>query len=69
VFVASDSAIWGDPGSAGREPDVHEEREPGDHDLLDVVVAETWRRSGGTVWVLPSVEMPNGAPVAALLRY
>ena len=69
VFVASDSAIWGDPGSAGREPAVHEERKPGDHDLLDVVVAETWRRSGGTVWVLPSVEMPNGAPVAALLRY
>ena len=69
VLVASDAAVWGDPGTGAGAPEVHDDRRPGDRDLLDVVVAETWTRSGGSVWVVPSEEIPDGAPVAALLRY
>lgn len=69
VIVASDAAVWGDPGADDSGPEVHDERRPGDRDLLDVLVADTWTRSGGSVWVVPSEEMPDGAPVAALLRY
>ncbi|HSM01970.1 MAG TPA: hypothetical protein VK960_05980 [Acidimicrobiia bacterium] len=69
VIVASDAAVWGDPGTDDGGPEVHDERQAGDRDLLDVVVADTWTRSGGSVWVVPSEEMPGSAPVAALLRY
>jgi hypothetical protein len=43
--------------------------EPGDaQDLLDALTARTLG-SGGAVYVLPSPEMPEGLPAAALLRY
>jgi hypothetical protein len=69
ALVASDAEVWGDPGEPDGAPAVHDERQPGDRDLLDVVVADTWIRSGGSVWVMRSEDMPDGAPVAALLRY
>jgi hypothetical protein len=69
ALVASDAVVWGDPGDSDSGPAVHDERQPGDRDLLDVVVADTWIRSGGSVWVMRSADMPDGGPVAALLRY
>ncbi|NOY55582.1 MAG: hypothetical protein GXP34_06300 [Actinobacteria bacterium] len=67
LFVAEDAIEWGVadlPTSVER----HDERQPGDRDLLDLAVAETWRHRG-SVYLEPTSEVPGGGAVAAVLRY
>jgi hypothetical protein len=67
LFVADDSHLWGklDPEAGVVQ---HAEPSPGDEDLLDYAMAETWR-NGGAVRVLPRSSAPFGKPVSAIFRY
>jgi hypothetical protein len=67
AFVAADAHRWGHLDAAG-EPDVHDDRLPGDEDLLDRIAVETWLH-GGTVHVLGEEAVPGDGPVAAVFRY
>jgi hypothetical protein len=67
LFVARDAHRWGTPPTDGQALSLHDEREPGDTDLLDVAAAETLRRHG-IVHVLGRERMPDGLEAAALLR-
>jgi len=68
VFVPADEHAWGlhRPGHSLLE--LHDERQPGDHDLTDVAAVETLRH-GGAVHIVPAREMPGDGRVAATLRY
>jgi hypothetical protein len=67
LFVDEGTSVWRRfDGTTGR---LSPEGDPKDgQDLLDVLTARTLK-NGGTVYVLPTVEMPEGLPAAALLRY
>ncbi len=47
---------------------MHEQKQPGDRDLLDVAGVATWS-AGGKVHALEPAEIPGGGVVAAVLRY
>jgi len=47
---------------------LHDGPEPGDEDLLDRAVVETYR-TGGSIYSLPLDQMPAGRPIAGLARY
>ena len=68
IFVPLDRRVWGEVAESGMEVEVHDERQPGDRDLLDLAGVATWS-SGGTVHAVPTEEVPGDGPVAALLRY
>lgn len=51
-----------------RPTEVHDERQPGDVDLLDEVALQVLR-TGGDVVVMDGEEIPHGATTAAILRY
>ena len=68
VFVAADREWWGRYRPGHRVLEEHDEREPGDHDLSDVVATET-RRHGGLVFVVPAHDIPGGAAAAATLHF
>ncbi len=67
LFVPLNSEIWGayDPDTAAVT--LHEDPQPGDADLLDLLVVQTLANRG-EVWALPAEELP-ARPVAAILRY
>jgi hypothetical protein len=68
VFVAVGLQRW---GSFHPEQDIvslHEEPEPGDEDLLNLVAMQTILR-GGYVYVVPPSDMPGISPIAAVFRY
>jgi hypothetical protein len=68
LFVADREYRWGTVDSTTGEAVVHEERAPGDEELVDRAIAETLAR-GGQVYALAAERMPHGAGLAALLRY
>jgi hypothetical protein len=59
---------WGTFNSTTGDGVIHDVRGAGDIDLLDVAAVETVMH-GGTVHVLPSSLMPNGAVVASVFRF
>jgi Bacterial archaeo-eukaryotic release factor family 3 len=59
---------WGRFDAMSGDVEVHEQARPDDEDLLDLAAAYTLSR-GGRVYVMPSERMPEGAPLAALLRF
>jgi hypothetical protein len=65
LFVEESAISWGIRGASGGV-EVHEARQPGDRDLLDVAVAETWKHRGSVYQGLP--EQVSGV-IAAVLRY
>jgi hypothetical protein len=67
LFVPVDATFWGifDPQSASVS--VHKQRQAGDEDLVELALAYTLR-FGGMVYALAKEEMPQNAPVAAILR-
>ncbi|NIA25122.1 MAG: hypothetical protein GWP04_06085 [Gammaproteobacteria bacterium] len=67
LFVAEDTIEWGVAGPS-TPVERHAERKPGDRDLLDLAVAETWRHRG-SVYLEPPSQIPGGGVVAAVLRY
>lgn len=68
LFVAPGMALWGT-----FEPDLgrvafHQDRQPGDDDLVDLAVVRTLGQ-GGEVMSVPADRVPGGGPLAAILRY
>lgn len=68
VFVPLQGHVWG-----SFEPDTlkaieHEQRRPGERDLLDVIAAFTLAH-GGKVFAVDTAAMPSSDPVAAVLRF
>lgn len=68
LFVAAGEHRWGWFGPETGEVRTHDSAQPGDEDLLDRAVVETWR-TGGSFHALPKDEMPVAAPVAGITRY
>jgi hypothetical protein len=68
LFLPLGLEVWGRVPLGGAELEVHELREPGDRDLLDLAAAATWS-AGGTVHAVAAPEVPGAGPVAATLRY
>lgn len=68
LFLASGAEQPGsfDPGS--NLVQLHGELEPGDEDLYDFTAVQTLL-NGGAVYMMEADKIPNGEPLAALLRY
>lgn len=68
LLVDTTTQVWGyiDPHSTHVE--LHETRQPGDHDLVDVAATETLSHRG-EVCALERARMPTASPLAAVLRY
>jgi hypothetical protein len=68
LLIAEDAPEhWGSPGETSREITISEQRQPFDHDMIDLAAAETIEK-GGVVHVIPG-SIGDGVPVAAILRY
>lgn len=68
VFLSADEVLWGRYDEDSGETYGHEQREPGDEDLLDRAMLETML-TGGKVYPLEGEGMPEGSGVAAIFRY
>lgn len=68
LFVDVNRQFWGTFDRASGDVEFHEERQPGDLDLLDYASAHTLT-NGGTVYAVNSGEMPTDAAAAAVFRY
>jgi len=68
LFVALGVQQWGIFDTENRKVQLHEERETGDEDLLDLITVYTLSQKG-TVYVLEPEKMPGGNLLAAVLRY
>lgn len=68
LFAEMGTRVWGtfvpDDGNA----DIHDERQAGDVDLLDLAVKRSLA-NGGDVYVVPTEEVPADAAVAAIFRW
>ncbi|MFN0089353.1 MAG: hypothetical protein ACKVWR_03645 [Acidimicrobiales bacterium] len=67
LILPSDGSRWASTDLAGDAIE-HDQREPGDVDLLDVV-AQQVLRTGGEIVVMKPDELPEDAIPAAILRY
>jgi hypothetical protein len=65
VFAALDEERWGTLTEHGA--DVHDQRKPGDEDLIDAAVV-AGLRTGARIHVLPSADLP-ATTAASILRY
>lgn len=68
LFVDVNRQYWGAFDRESGDVAFHDERHPGDLDLLDYASAHTLT-NGGTVYAVESDEMPTDAAVAAVFRY
>lgn len=68
LFVPDGEEQWGVFHQDTDMLEVHPERTGGSEDLLDLAALHTWR-NGGVVYVVPSNEMPDDVPAAAILRF
>jgi len=68
LFVSADEKLWGQLDAQSETLHIHREPEPHDRDLLDWAAVETLIH-GGAVHVLEAARMPEGALMAATLRY
>ncbi len=68
LFAPDTTAAWGQYAPDRYTVEVHPHREPGDTELLNAAVTHTLQ-TGGTVYVDAPEALPEGAPIAALLRY
>jgi len=68
LVVASDREHWGRFDVAGRRTSTHDERRPGDTDLLDYA-ASAGLRTGADVVTMPAERLPSGITAIASLRY
>lgn len=65
LFVASGKEQWGTYMPSGAAVNVHDKKEPGDEDLLNVAAIHAILR-GATVYVVPSTEVPGGGMLAGI---
>lgn len=68
LFVANDEFRWGRFDDQSGKARQHEQRRPGDEELLDRALVETMA-NGGRAYALARDEMPEQAGVAAIFRY
>lgn len=68
LFVAVGEQRWGTFDEVAREVAEHDERRPGDEDLLDRAAVLTLATSG-EVFALPPDRVPGSGRLAAVLRY
>jgi len=68
LFVAISIQQWGVFDPLSDSVTIHERREPGDEDLLNLAALQTMR-NGGTVYAAELDEIPDTACAAALFRY
>ena len=66
IFVPAFTHVWGTADVVAAV--IHEDRQAGDRDLLDLAAVATWR-TGGRVHVVDAAEVPGPGPVAVILRY
>ena len=68
LFVDKNAALWGTFDKDSSELVLHDTQEADDDSLIDNVITQTFL-NGGEVYELDKEEMPEGAEVAARLRY
>lgn len=68
LFVATGIQRWGRFDRDAATVTEHEEEQPGDDDLLNLAAVYTLL-NGGKVYAVPAEEIPDNAPLAAILRY
>lgn len=68
LFVALGVQGWGVFSAEERRVEVHAAFVPGDEDLMDAAVVRALL-TGAAVHVMAPADVPNGEPIAALLRY
>jgi hypothetical protein len=68
LFVALDAQVWGRYDPATDSVNLHDDRAPSDGDLLDQAALLTLENSG-TVYAVPSEQIPGGGVLAAVFRY
>jgi hypothetical protein len=72
LFVARGRQVWGtfdaEPAASASAVEIHETRQPGDIDLLDLAAGQTLAH-GGLVYVVDPDAVPQSDDLAAVLRY
>jgi hypothetical protein len=68
VLVRTGRPLWGRPGAGRTPPELHPEWQPHDDDLLDLCASRALR-TGADVFAVAPESMPQGAEVAACLRW
>jgi|GEM_PF-239581 len=68
LLVDQTEKVWGRLNPEHNEVEIHSPREPGDEDLIDMIIANTILQNG-QVFLLKPEEMPVTAPAAAIFRY
>ncbi|MBI1246222.1 hypothetical protein GC197_00070 [bacterium] len=68
IFIDAGTLVWGKYQSTTRNVYVHDTREEGDEDLLNLAAIETLRHRG-EVFVVPREQMPGEDFIAATYRY
>jgi len=68
LFVAIDEHKWGKFDLAGEKTEIHESRQPGDDDLLNLAAIYAFR-GNAKVHAIPGKSIPGRVSAAAILRY
>jgi len=68
LFVALGVQRWGDFYPDSFSVEFHNQRQPGDQDLLDLVAVQTLL-NGGTTYAVRPERVPAGSTLAAVFRY
>lgn len=68
LFVALDRERWGSFSPETNKVTIHENPEPGDEDLLDIVARQTLLHNG-KIYAVAQVAIPEKTEVAAVFRY
>jgi hypothetical protein len=68
LFLRDGAQQWGEFFESTGRCERHDERQPGDRDLLDLAAAATLSH-GGVVYAVAKDEMPTSKAAAALYRY
>ncbi len=68
LLVARGARQWGRFDPAARTASLHDDRKPGDEELLNRAALVAWR-NGATVHLAEQEEMPGGKAVTAVMRY
>lgn len=68
LFVAVGKQVWGAFQPETQEVTIHEQRQNGDTDLLDLAAINTFLQ-GGAVYAIEPAEVPGGKLLAAVFRY
>lgn len=68
LFVNTDEEIWGKFDINDYSAAVHNQKEPGDEDLMDLAATQTLLHNG-TIYTLDKKRIPNNRSMAAIYRF